>query len=67
MAWGVKPSEGALILVEEGRPKLVTIRELDEVDLENDEVACSTAELAEGKLVDEAIHLSNSLVIRGLS
>ncbi|KAI0868025.1 CHAT domain-containing protein [Hypoxylon argillaceum] len=58
------PSEGGLILVEDGRPKLLTIRELDEVNLQSAEVAylsaCSTAELVAGELVDEAIHLSNS-------
>ncbi|KAK3377721.1 CHAT domain-containing protein [Podospora didyma] len=58
------PSGGGVMLVEDGKPILLTVRELDEVNLQSAEVAylsaCSTAELAVGKLIDEAIHLSNS-------
>ncbi|RYP37354.1 hypothetical protein DL767_002997 [Monosporascus sp. MG133] len=63
------PSKAGLVLVEAGKPALLTIGELDGVTLGGAEIAylsaCSTAELPGGKLVDEAINLSNSFQLIG--
>ncbi|XXH00766.1 hypothetical protein Hte_007117 [Hypoxylon texense] len=63
------PSEGGIMLVEDGEPVLLKISELDAVNIRHAEFAylsaCSTAELPAGKLVDEAIHLSNSFQMLG--
>ena len=63
------PSKGGIVLVENGKAVLLRISELDNVKLRNAEIAylsaCSTAEMADGELVDEAIHLSNSFQMIG--
>ncbi|XDG10286.1 hypothetical protein ABKA04_009901 [Annulohypoxylon sp. FPYF3050] len=63
------PSEGGILLVENGRTVLLKIKELDGIRLKHANIAylsaCSTAELSAGNLVDEAIHLSNSFQMIG--
>ncbi|PKK41188.1 hypothetical protein CI102_15103 [Trichoderma harzianum] len=63
------PSESGLVLLEEDAPALLTIGELDRINMQNAEIAylsaCSTAELSVGELLDEAIHISNSFQMLG--
>ncbi|KAL6694427.1 CHAT domain-containing protein [Trichoderma pleuroticola] len=63
------PAESGLVLLEQGMPALLTIGELDRINMQNAQIAylsaCSTAELSAGQLLDEAIHISNSFQMLG--
>lgn len=63
------PSQSGLLLVEDGNAAILTVRDLEQVDLEQAQIAylsaCSTAELSNVRLIDEAIHLANAFQIAG--
>ena len=63
------PSRSGLLLVKDGEAAMLAISDLEEVDLKEGAIAylsaCSTAEQADGKLADEAIHLANSFQALG--
>ncbi|RYP45318.1 hypothetical protein DL768_008321 [Monosporascus sp. mg162] len=58
------PSKSGLLLVEDGKAAMLSISDLEEADFKEGAIAylsaCSTAEQADNKLADEAIHLANS-------
>ena len=58
------PSQSGLILVKDGESAMLSISDLEEADFKEGAVAylsaCSTAQQADNKLADEAIHLANS-------
>jgi CHAT domain-containing protein len=63
------PSQSGLLLVKDSKVAILAISDLEEVDLKEGAIAylsaCSTAEQADGKLADEAIHLANSFQALG--
>lgn len=58
------PSKSGLLLVKDGKAAILFISDLEEADFKEGAIAylsaCSTAEQADNKLADEAIHLANS-------
>lgn len=63
------PPQSGLLLVESGETDMLILSEIEKLKLEGAEVAylsaCSTAQLANGKFVDEAIHLGNAFQVLG--
>lgn len=63
------PSQSGLLLVEDGNAAILTVGDLEQVNLEQAQIAylsaCSTAELSNVRLMDEAIHLANAFQIAG--
>ena len=63
------PSQSGLLLAEDGEAAMLTIADLEKIDLKEGAIAylsaCSTAEQSDGKLADEAIHLANSFQALG--
>lgn len=63
------PTKSGLLLVKDGCPAMLTIADLDAVNLKEGSIAylsaCSTAEQTDGKLASEAIHLANSFQALG--
>ena len=64
-------SKSGLLLLEDRKASFLTIKDLETADLVNGYVAylsaCSTAELSDGKLVDEATHLANTFQALGFT
>jgi hypothetical protein len=63
------PAQNGLLLVENGNPAILSISDLEKIDLKAGAIAylsaCSTAEQSDLKLADEAIHLANSFQALG--
>ncbi|QYS95109.1 hypothetical protein H0G86_002423 [Trichoderma simmonsii] len=63
------PSLSGLLLVKENNAAMLTISDLENVNLKAGSIvylsACSTAEQVDGKFADEAIHLANSFQALG--
>lgn len=63
------PSQNGLLLVKSGQAAILSISDLEAVDLKAGAIAylsaCSTAEQSDLKLMDEAIHLANSFQALG--
>lgn len=63
------PSTSGMLLVRDGIAAMLTISDLEKIDLKRTEIAylsaCCTAEIADGALQDEAIHLANSFQALG--
>jgi len=63
------PSQNGLLLVKDGKPAILSISDLEKIDLKTGSIAylsaCSTAEQSDLKLADEAIHLANSFQALG--
>jgi tetratricopeptide (TPR) repeat protein len=63
------PARSGLLLVHDGDPAMLTVSELEKSDFEFGYLAylsaCSTAEIGDGALQDEAIHLANSFQLIG--
>jgi hypothetical protein len=63
------PAQNGLLLVKSGQPTILSISDLENIDLKAGAIAylsaCSTAEQSDLKLVDEAIHLANSFQALG--
>lgn len=63
------PSKSGLLLVKDGKVAMLTVAQLEEMDLKQGAIAylsaCSTAQQPDGKLADEAIHLGNTFQASG--
>ncbi|KAF8851290.1 hypothetical protein BDZ45DRAFT_679218 [Acephala macrosclerotiorum] len=63
------PSTSGMLLVKDGIAAMLTVSDLEKIDLKRAEIAylsaCSTAEIGDGALQDEAIHLANSFQALG--